>query len=63
MKVRILLFVIVPLLCTLPIEAQVLTGNFIGVVRDDSRAVLPGATITVESPARPSGRSSPASTS
>jgi hypothetical protein len=35
--------------------AQILTGNIIGVVRDESRAVLPGVGVTAESPARPAG--------
>jgi hypothetical protein len=35
--------------------AQVLTGNLIGVVRDESRAVLPGVTLTLTSPALPGG--------
>ncbi|MGH9144991.1 MAG: carboxypeptidase regulatory-like domain-containing protein, partial [Vicinamibacterales bacterium] len=36
-------------------NAQVLPGNMIGVVRDDSNAVLPGATVTLTSPALPGG--------
>jgi len=36
-------------------DAQVLPGNMIGVVRDESGAVLPGATVTVSSPALPGG--------
>jgi hypothetical protein len=45
------------LLSAASIEAQVVTGNLIGVVRDESRAVLPGATVTVSSPALPGGPS------
>ena len=37
------------------VEAQVLTGNLIGVIRDESRAVLPGVTLTLSSPALPGG--------
>jgi hypothetical protein len=59
MRVRAVVFALVPFLFTLSVEAQVLTGNMIGVVRDDSGAVLPGVTVTAESPSRPSG---PAST-
>src|SRR5687767_12628314 len=55
MKLRTTSVVFAALLCTLPSEAQILTGNFIGVVRDQSRAVLPGVTVTLQSPARPSG--------
>src|SRR5262245_9554539 len=36
-------------------EAQVLPGNMIGVVRDESGAVLPGATVTLTSAALPGG--------
>jgi hypothetical protein len=35
--------------------AQSLTGTIIGQVRDSSGAVLPGATVTITSPAQPSG--------
>ena len=41
--------------CSLAAEAQILTGTMIGVVRDTSRAVLPGVTVTVSSPALPGG--------
>src|SRR5687767_4647957 len=34
-------------------HAQILTGNIIGTVRDDSRAVLPGATVSLTSPVLP----------
>jgi len=39
----------------LSVEAQILTGNIIGVVKDESNAVLPGVTVTVTSPALPGG--------
>lgn len=55
MRLRTTMLVLVPLLCALGVEAQVLTGSIIGVVRDESRAVLPGVSVTVESPSRPSG--------
>jgi hypothetical protein len=55
MTCRTILLLFASLLCTLPSEAQILTGNFIGVVRDESRAVLPGVTVTLGSPARPAG--------
>ena len=55
MRLRTLL-VAVGLICVaLPVGAQVLTGNIIGVVRDESRAILPGVTVTVSSPALPGG--------
>ena len=43
------------LFCGVPAEAQVLTGSLIGVVRDESRAVLPGVSATISSPALPGG--------
>jgi hypothetical protein len=39
----------------LPAGAQVLTGRIVGAVTDESRAVLPGVTITIASPALPGG--------
>ena len=36
-------------------SAQVLPGNMIGIVRDETGAVLPGATVTLSSPALPGG--------
>src|SRR5262245_7211597 len=36
-------------------HAQILTGNIIGSIKDASNAVLPGVTITLTSPALPSG--------
>ena len=55
MRLRTIVAMLVPMLCSLPVEAQVLTGNVIGLVRDESRAILPGATVTAESPAKPDG--------
>jgi hypothetical protein len=52
---RLATIVFILLLGALTAEAQVLPGTMIGVVRDDSGAVLPGATITVTSPALPGG--------
>jgi carboxypeptidase family protein len=49
------LLVIVSVLGAAAAEAQVQPGNMIGVVRDESSAVLPGATVTVTSPALPGG--------
>ncbi len=49
------LVVLTLLLGALAAEAQVLPGTMIGVVRDESGAVLPGATVTVTSPALPGG--------
>ncbi|HJS75434.1 MAG TPA: carboxypeptidase-like regulatory domain-containing protein, partial [Vicinamibacteria bacterium] len=37
--------------------AQVITGTIFGTVRDESGGVLPGATVTITSPALPSGPS------
>jgi hypothetical protein len=39
-------------------DAQVVTGTIIGAVTDESRAVLPGASATISSPALPGGPSS-----
>ncbi len=39
-------------------SAQVITGTIIGTVRDESGGVLPGASVTITSPALPSGPSS-----
>ena len=44
-------FGIAVLLSAVSVEAQVLTGNVIGTVTDESRAVLPGVTATLTSPA------------
>jgi hypothetical protein len=55
MRFRVTLFTLAALVRVLPAHAQVLTGNIIGLVRDESRAVLPGVTVSVESPAKPDG--------
>src|SRR4029450_12496030 len=55
MRLRTALFAVASLLFTLPAEAQLSTGSIIGVVRDESRAVLPGATVTITSQAMPGG--------
>ena len=55
MRLRTSLFLVVGLSYTLPLNAQGVTGSLIGVVRDVSRAVLPGTTVTVTSPAMPGG--------
>jgi hypothetical protein len=52
---RAALVVLAVLVAAITIDAQVLPGTIIGVVRDASGAVLPGATITVTTPARPGG--------
>src|SRR5262245_11119606 len=54
MRLRTAAFVIVALSCASSLYAQT-TGRLIGVVRDESRAVLPGATVTATSPALPGG--------
>ena len=43
------------LLHSLPTAAQISTGTITGVIRDESRAVLPGVTVAVTSTAMPSG--------
>ena len=42
------------LLLTGRAEAQLVTGNLVGVVRDESGAVLPGVSVTLHSPNLPS---------
>ena len=39
------------LLITFSAEAQIITGNIIGTVKDETGAVVPGATVTITSPA------------
>jgi len=53
------LFAILAVAAMVPISAsaQVITGTIIGTVRDESGGVLPGATVTITSPALPSGPS------
>jgi hypothetical protein len=55
MRLRTLFFSAAAMLCALAAEAQVSTGNIIGVVHDESGAVLPGATATLTSPLLPGG--------
>jgi outer membrane receptor protein involved in Fe transport len=37
------------------VSGQIITGNLVGTVQDESGAVLPGATVTITSPALPAG--------
>jgi hypothetical protein len=55
MRLRTVLIAIGLISVALSVEAQILTGNIIGVVRDESNAVLPGVTVTLTSPALPGG--------
>ncbi len=57
MEPKLAVALLLALLTALPAGAQVLTGRILGVVRDGSDAVLPGATVTIESPAQPGGPS------
>jgi hypothetical protein len=57
MKLRTIVLSVALLLSALAAEAQVSTGNIIGVVRDESSAVLPGVTVTLTSQAMPGGPS------
>ena len=50
-----ILSVVGVLFCSLSLDAQVLTGTLLGVVRDESRAVLPGVNVTIVSPALAGG--------
>jgi hypothetical protein len=50
-----LVFAILSLLRGTAADAQVLPGNMIGIVRDESNAILPGAAVTLVSPALPGG--------
>lgn len=52
---RVAMVLLAVLMAAVTIDAQVLPGTIIGVVRDSSGAVLPGATVTVTSPALPGG--------
>jgi hypothetical protein len=49
------LFLVLGLSFTQSLGAQGVTGTLFGVVRDESRAILPGTTVTVSSPAMPGG--------
>ena len=55
MRLRTSLFLVVALVSAFPVNAQEVTGRIIGIVRDESRAVMPGSTVTVTSPAIPGG--------
>src|SRR5919106_666572 len=55
MRLRAIVLTVAWLLSALAAEAQISTGSIIGVVRDESRAVLPGVTVTITSPAMPGG--------
>jgi hypothetical protein len=55
MKLRTIVFVIALLLCAFAVEAQISTGSIIGVVRDESNAVLPGVSVTLTSDVLPGG--------
>src|SRR5947208_579395 len=51
---RVGLFVVLGLLALASVvQAQIVTGNVIGTVKDDSGAVLPGVTVTLEMAGRP----------
>ena len=54
MRLRTAILLIVGLALTRPLYAQN-TGRLIGVVRDASKGVLPGSTVTATSPAMPGG--------
>jgi hypothetical protein len=51
------LALVVAILVPISAFAQVITGTIFGTVRDDSGGVLPGASVTISSPALPSGPS------
>src|SRR5215212_7154559 len=55
MRVRTVLFAAMAVLLAHSAYAQVSTGNIIGLVHDESGAVLPGVTATLTSPALPGG--------
>lgn len=55
MRLRGMALLLAGLLYALPVEAQISTGRIIGVVRDSSGGVLPGANVTLTSPALPGG--------
>ena len=55
MRVRTFMFVVLSALLAHSAHAQVSTGTIIGVVHDESGAVLPGATATLTSPLMPGG--------
>ena len=51
MRLGLIAFGVAFLLSPRPVDAQVLTGNIIGTVTDESRSVLPGVTATLTSSA------------
>ena len=51
MRLGLIAFGVAFLLSPLPVDAQVLTGNIIGTVTDESKSVLPGVTATLTSSA------------
>jgi len=55
MKLRTIVFGIALLLFAFAVEAQISTGSIIGVVRDESNAVLPGVSVTLTSDVLPGG--------
>jgi Carboxypeptidase regulatory-like domain len=55
MRIRTIVFSVALLLSAIAAEAQISTGNIIGIVRDESNAVLPGVTVTLTSQAMPGG--------
>jgi hypothetical protein len=54
-SMRLVLVVVFASLLASSAEAQILTGNIIGTVTDESKSVLPGVTVTISSPALPGG--------
>ncbi len=57
-RAHLLLAFAVAMLAAVSVIGQVITGNIIGTVKDESGAVLPGATVTITSPALPAGPAS-----
>ena len=55
MRIRTFVFSVAVLLSALAAEAQVSTGSIIGIVRDESNAVLPGVTVVLTSQLMPGG--------
>src|SRR3990172_6315770 len=56
-RLIIVLALAVAVMVSISASAQVITGTIFGTVRDESGGVLPGATVTITSPALPSGPS------
>src|SRR5688572_17211251 len=54
-RAALILMVCVTLQLAATAHAQLVTGTIIGTVTDESGAVLPGVTATIESPALPGG--------